>query len=384
MATLFDEGAKALLANPNDANSISGHVRAELEHIEHGAHGQALTFRSPDELLAMEFDDGDRILGDRLLSRGGSLVIAGPGSIGKSRLLLQLGVACRAGLPFVGFETRAQDLTWLILQAENSNRRLQSDFAALREWVGPQHWPQINSGIVIHCLETDADGFLSLDNERTQARIRDAIAKHKPDLIGWDSLFNFGVGDLNSDEAMAGTLLSISRLSRAGDPQRSIILLHHALTGRAGAARAVGYDRSSYGRNSKVLHQWCRAQLNLAPGAPDSNDVIVCSCGKLNDGQLFTPFGIRLNSERMIYDVDPGFDLAVWETDVTGKKSVPLMDVDRVAELCTGALTKAQLAKLVSEDCGCGRTAGFNWVNRAAKAGRLHWTKATETYVRKP
>ena len=144
MATLFDEGAKALLANPNDANSISGHVRAELEHIEHGAHGQALTFRSPDELLAMEFDDGDRILGDRLLSRGGSLVIAGPGSIGKSRLLLQLGVACRAGLPFVGFETRAQDLTWLILQAENSNRRLQSDFAALREWV----WQLARWGLV--------------------------------------------------------------------------------------------------------------------------------------------------------------------------------------------------------------------------------------------
>jgi hypothetical protein len=44
MATLFDEGAKALLANPNDANSISGHVRAELEHIEHGAHWYQLVY----------------------------------------------------------------------------------------------------------------------------------------------------------------------------------------------------------------------------------------------------------------------------------------------------------------------------------------------------
>jgi hypothetical protein len=383
MAALFDDGAKALLTSPNDVKGIAGHVRAELDRLESGRNGDALTIRTPDELLAMQFDESDQILGDRLLSCGGSLVIAGPGSIGKSRLLLQLAVACRAGLPWIGFETRGQELIWLILQGENSNRRLQADFAALRQWIGESHWPQINSGIVIHTLEADADGFLSLDSEQAQRRIKDAIAKHKPDVVAWDSLYNFGIADLNRDEDMAATLLAISRLSKAGNPQREIIVLHHALTGRAGAARAVGFDRSSYGRNSKLLHQWTRAQLNLAPGQPDANDVIVCSCGKLNDGQPFMPFAVRLNPERMIYDVDPGFDLAAWETVVSGKADrEPLMTPDRVAELCRGPATRAELVSAIREDCGCTRESAYRYIRRAEQKRKIKWNSKAEHYLR--
>lgn len=84
-------------------------------------------------------------------------------------------------------------MRWLILQAENSNRRLQADLSALRQWVGAD-WPSDYERLSIHTLESDADRFLSL---------------------------------------------AISRLTRARNPQRSPIVLYHVLAGKAGAARGV-------------------------------------------------------------------------------------------------------------------------------------------------
>ena len=64
---------------------------------------------------------------------------------------------------------------------------------------------------------------------------------------------------------MTATLTVIGRITRQGDPQRIPVILHHALTGKSGAARATGFDRGSFGRNSKVLLGWVRSQINVAP-----------------------------------------------------------------------------------------------------------------------
>jgi hypothetical protein len=350
-------------------------------HASTATNGDRLTIRAPDELLGMTFDDSDRILGDRLLATGQSLVIAGAGSIGKSRLLLQLAVAVITGRQFLGFETRGESLRWLVLQAENSNRRLQADFSALRQWAGTD-WPRVNEQLAIHTLESDADGFLSLDNDPAQRRIAAAIRGTAPDVVAWDSLYNFGIGDLNKDEDMAATLLALSRLSRAGNPNRAVVTLHHALTGKAGAARATGFDRASFGRNSKVLHSWARGQLNVAPGAADSNDVLVMTCGKCSNGREFPPFAVRLDPESMIYEVAPDFNLDAWQADISGSQDrEPLMTPDRVRELCKGAMSKAQLAKAIVADCGCGRASAYRHVQRAERARKIHWSKTSETYV---
>lgn len=340
-----------------------------------------LTLRSPDDLLAMSFDDSDRILGDRLLAKGQSLVIAGAGSIGKSRLLLQLAVAVITGRQFIGFETRGESLRWLILQAENSNRRLQTDLAALRQWAGAD-WPRVNQQLAIHTLESDADGFLSLDNEHAQRRIAAAIRDTGPDVVAWDSLYNFGIGDLNKDEDMAATLLALSRLSRAGNPNRAVVTLHHALTGKAGAARATGFDRASFGRNSKVLHSWTRGQLNVAPGAADSNDVLVLTCGKCSNGREFAPFAARLNPSTMLYEVAPDFDLEAWQGEVTGRAdNSESISPERVAQLCRGSMSKPELAKAIMRDCGCARGTAYRRMEATEKARLIQWSRASETYV---
>jgi hypothetical protein len=58
-----------------------------------GRNGSELSFRSPSEILAMPRNPAANFLGDRLLGVALSLVVAGIGGIGKSRLLLQLLVA---------------------------------------------------------------------------------------------------------------------------------------------------------------------------------------------------------------------------------------------------------------------------------------------------
>lgn len=352
-------------------STLANAARRMCEGYARNGVGKGLTLRQPDDLLAMTFDERDCVLGDWLIAKGQSFVMAGAGGLGKSRLLLQLSVATITGRQFVGLETRAPDLRWMVLQAENSNRRLRGDLAGLRDWAGAKVWPRVNAQLFIHALETDSDGLLSVDSAQTQNRIADSIAECQPDVIAWDSLYNFGAGDLNRDEDMAATLLTISRLSKAGDPQRAIVLLHHALTGRAGALRATGFDRASFGRNSKVLHSWARGQLNVAPGSADANDYLVMSCGKCSNGKEFAPFAVRLNPETMLYEVAPDFDLTAWQGEVAGRRQGPSVTVELIRSVCRPGMTKGELVKAVQNETGCGKSHAYEVIDRAVTAKKI-------------
>ena len=230
-------------ADPRKADAIIAGVRRSLDALdkEH-ATGSHLTIRSPDEILALPEDPHDNILGDRLLAKGQSLTLLGPGGIGKSRMVLQLAASTISGQPFIGLETHGAGLRWLMFQIENANRRLQFDFNHLRE-AYRNDWATINERLLIHTLETDRDGWLSLDAEENQFAIAQAIEAHAPDVITFDPLNQFAIGDPNKDQDMAATCQVIARLCRRGNPQRAIIALHHTITGRAGAAKSFGVER---------------------------------------------------------------------------------------------------------------------------------------------
>src|SRR5262249_10935728 len=95
-----------------------------------------LVVRSAREIVDLKLDENDCLVGDRLLSKSSKLAIVGPGGIGKSRFLLQAAAACISGRDLCSIETHARGLRWLILQTENSNRRLQFDLRALRNEFG--------------------------------------------------------------------------------------------------------------------------------------------------------------------------------------------------------------------------------------------------------
>lgn len=330
-----------------------------------------LTVRRVSEILAMVFDPADMLLANGYLTKGNALSIVGMGGLGKSRVTLQLSVSCILGRAFFGWETQAQGLRWLILQTENGNRRLQYDLARMTGGMTPGEIAKLDEHLFIHTLEHDEDTFVALGNPEGQQRVSDAIAYYDADIVVYDVLRDFGAGDLNADQFMTETCRTIGSITRRGNPKRIPLVVHHALTGRAGAAKATGFDRGGFGRNSKVLQGWTRAQINLAPFDSDNNDVLVVASGKANDAVEFEPFAVRLNPEAMTYERDDSVDLDEWRErmgDGSGKKKarVTVYDVQKlVQESGVEGMTKKEIVAHLKDERGIGKTKAYELVEDA-------------------
>lgn len=342
---------------------------------------QRLTLRKPSEIVAMEFTDDDSILGDRLLEKGGSLSMLGAGGLGKSRFVLQCQAAATTGRSFLGIATRAMGLKWLNIQAENSNRRLKFDLEHIRKWVGEDDWNLVNENVLIHTIESDDDAYLAIENAENVKRIADLIAETKPDIVVFDTLSNLTLGDLNKDQDMNNVWLRLSQLVKAGNPMRAMVLLHHALPGKAGAIKATGYDRAAFGRNSKVLHARTRAQINLTAASEDNNDALVVSCGKNSNGKEFEPFGVKLNLDTMIYEVDSSFSLDSWQADISGKKEGPKVSDEMIAELAKSPIGRPQLVKAIRSETGCASSLAYRRIDYLIASKVLHLNSVNKTII---
>jgi hypothetical protein len=148
----------------NDATPTDSPDKATSKGIE--TPQTILSLRTPAELLAMEFNDDDLYLENGIFAKGQPLTILGPGGVGKSRLLLQFAICMITGRAFLGWNVSKRRTKWLILQAENGNRRLQQDIKKMRVWVGEEGWKAVEENLRIHTLEADHDAFLGLDNQR--------------------------------------------------------------------------------------------------------------------------------------------------------------------------------------------------------------------------
>lgn len=370
-----------VLANPSAAPALAYAAADSLRAaFDRAAGRKGLTVRSPDEILALPIDPAENLLGARLLTRGGQLVIAGAGGVGKSRVLLQLAASVIAGRDFLGLPTYGRGTRWLILQAENDNARLKSDLAALRDWLG-HDWPFVQSRLRIHTLESELDTMLSLDDETTATAVRRLLDAERPDVVCWDSLYSFASGDLNKDQDMRAILTRLHQVSRHREPKRGIVVLHHATTGKAGAAKAAGFDRASFGRNSKVLHSWARGQINVAPLSVDDNNLLAVVCGKASNGREFPPFAVRLNEERMIYELAPEVDVReAMESAQSGKAGDRYqLTNDEIADDASGK-TKSDLARLIQKRFHCSQATAYRLIDRAEEAKVIRLHRQTKSY----
>ena len=275
-----------------------------------------LTIRTIDEIFEMTFDPADLILPNGYLTAGDPTAICGPGGIGKTRLTMHLAMCCRAGRDFLDWPTNGRELLFLFLQTENSSRRLQDDLKKMLSAYPPEEQKHIKAGIFFHTLEQDDDGFLALDFEN-QKRIEKAITDTGAHVVISDPLRDFSLDDLNSDRVMEETVRALLRVIKRGNPKRVPLIVHHAGTGKAGAQKTTGWDRASYGRNSKVLHSKVRAMINVGQAQPNDNSVIIIGSGKANNAPEFAAFAARLNFDTMHYARDDDFDMGSWRDEVS-------------------------------------------------------------------
>jgi AAA domain len=354
--------------------AIQANVVAVEAHEQHKTKRAPLTIRSIGEILTMTFDDTDLILSNGYLARGERTAICGMGGVGKSRLIMQLALCCRVGRDFLGWRTLGRELVWLFLQTENSNRRLKFDLERMLSAFSPAERQAINAGVFFHTLEADDDGFLTLDVENLE-RIANAIADVQADIVIFDPLRDFGTDDLNADRHMTETLREISRVTKRGSPKRIPLVIHHAGTGRAGIQKATGFDRSSFGRNSKVLFSWARAQINVAPGQSDDNSTIVVASGKCSNAPEFEPFGAALNEQTMLYNRDENFDFEAWQHSLESPRGrAEKLSVDILLDLLpsTGSIPKVTVIERL-RDKGIGDKRSRQFISgNLAPSGPIH------------
>jgi hypothetical protein len=356
--------------------------------IEKGGIGfKPLSLRSPLEILKMEFDPADLLLANGYLVKGSALTILGQGGLGKSRFALQLAVCSILGRDFLGWKTSSAEVKWLFIQTENGCRRLKADLGKMLSGLSKQDLAKLDANLRLHTIEHDEDTFVSLGSETGKARIHQAIKTFPADVVVFDVLRDFSIGDLNNDADMAATCAAIGGVVRQGNPHRIPLIVHHATTGRAGIAKASGFDRSSFGRNSKVLLGWTRAQINLAPHGPDSNDVVIVTSGKANDFEEFKPFAVRLNPDSWQYEPAPDIDVEEWKESIAGKtagkKSTATLAhvIERARKAGIDGISKTELVKAIMNETGCGKTKAYDLVDEAEGKKAIHRRKSDDFYV---
>jgi DnaB-like helicase N terminal domain len=183
---------------------------ASLRSLQ-GRNGARFSFRSPSEILAMPRNRSANFLGDRLLGIAQSLVMAGIGGIGKSRLVLQLLVAFIIERVWCGIETHhTRDKLWMLVQTQNSISRLQDDLEPLKKFAG-RDWSLVEKNLFVHTLETDRDLILHLSEPQNARDLENEIRQRNPIGVAFDPLNDLAIGDLSKDVDMKATCREIGR-----------------------------------------------------------------------------------------------------------------------------------------------------------------------------
>lgn len=356
----------------NDLAEVTG--IDSLVEIFNKAIPSTLSILTFDQISTIPVSPHDKLLGDNLLRRGSNMTIVGAGGTGKTRLIYQFLGACYSNQEkFLTFDIHpgARNFKWLVLQAENSVQRLQDTRTSLLKWMAPSAWAKMEKLVKILCPITENDTFLTLDNPEVILRIQHALDLFVPDGIIYDSLYDFGIGDLNKDVDMRKTVTAISRLTRHRNPKRPMIVLHHSLTGQMAGSNAVGANRASFGRNSKVLYNWSRAQINLAPMSEDNNTKLAVSCGKCSDGREFLPFAVNLNEDNMTYVVDSEQDVAEWANEKRTGGTAPSISATEVSSLCGSGISKIALSRKISEITGGSKQNSYRYIRKCLQSGKI-------------
>ena len=337
-----------------------------------------LAARTFTEIYHAIHAEDDNYFGDRMLAESQPCIMLGAAGTGKSRLLLQFAICCILGWKFLGMDTHAKGRRWLFVQTENSTRRLQADARGLAKGLGlsASEIEILGEYLTIHTLESESDSFVGLDSEEEFSAVQTLITDYNPDFVVLDPLNTFTNGNLDSDADMKAACRLITRAVKRGNPNRVPFIVHHALTGKAGAAKAVGWDKGGFGRNSKALVAWARSAFNLTERDPDDNTKLLLACGKNSNGKPFPPIGIVFNDANYVYEIDPEFNLedfkAAVSDDNKGRQAVKSRNFGRLLEMIGDeSIPKAKLRDTLMTEFKMTSYTAYRFINEARDAGLI-------------
>lgn len=256
-------------------------LAAELESPTENM-GQRITIK---ELLSfVPEEDKDSVLGKRYLCKGGSCVVVGQTSAGKSSLGLQMAVMFALGQPFFGLRP-ARPLRSLYLQAENdigdTAEMLQGILLGLclvsetnREQNDAITRVLDKNLIIIRDQTHIGPGFPAYANKLVEI--------HKPDIFWVDPLLSFYGDDINDQRSMS--LFLRANLNPISERTGIIwMLMHHTGKPQKDAAKSQkswsARDFAYMGIGSSELSNWARAIITVVNHGEDEFRVVFAKRG---------------------------------------------------------------------------------------------------------
>jgi phage/plasmid primase-like uncharacterized protein len=268
----------------NDLASQCGEgvVRSHFNTLLGIGMGKRITIK--DLLSFVPDEDPDTVLGKRYLCSGGSCVIVGQTSAGKSSLGMQMAVMWALGLDFFGLKPK-RPLRSVYVQAENDTGDMAEMFQGILLGLGlvdPDNPDQNNA--LVKVLEKNL--IIIRDQTHIGPSFPDYARKisemHQPDLFWVDPLLSFFGEDINDQKAMS--LFLRSELNPISEETGLIwMLMHHTGKPQKDASKQQknwsSRDFAYMGLGSSELSNWARAIITVVNQGEDEFRVVFAKRG---------------------------------------------------------------------------------------------------------
>lgn len=308
---------------------------------------------SPKELLGHEPPDQLQLVGDNEIVMGyeGVVVLAGPGSSGKSLAIDALALAGAIGKgEWMGRKVHRKFRT-LIIQAENGTRRLKRIVEA---WKANHPKVEIDEWVRI---SSPPEGGIPFHRADFREAVRQAIADFEPDLVVCDPWSQ--VASEDAAKEVVDKLGEIRSCFPGGDACPGLLIVAHTKKPRPEDVRK-GRGLTYLVAGSVALPNTARCVYVLLPWSDDmEDDRIYWACPKLNDGAMY---GASVWHRRFgtFFEQDTKTDPKSWGVEESDTEARAISPED-LAEVFEGQsyLTKSALAKRLTKRCGCGESTAY-------------------------
>jgi hypothetical protein len=205
-----------------------------------------------------DHDDDSILLGEnRYLCRGGQLIIAGPSSVGKSSMSLQMAICFALGKDFLGIKCR-KPLKSLIVQAEDDEGDIAEVWESIKASLNlnDEELKQIKKNVIIVPNKTHTgDEFI--------ARLEVYIRRYTPDLVMLNPLLSYIGGDITRQDIASAFLRNgLNRINR--EDKWAYIILHH--TTKPSKEKSAKWQDTMYNMaGASELINWARAIIIVQP-----------------------------------------------------------------------------------------------------------------------
>lgn len=302
----------------------------------------AVTIRTLDQFNVDPESNGNSVLGNRFLCRGGAMLFVGPSGIGKSSWVMQAIIRWSVGQPHFGIASH-KPLRVLVIQAENDD----GDVAEMRDGIfrglqlSKDEQRAICERIKVVCESSAAgDNFIPL--------ISELVKEHKPDLIVIDPLFAYIGGAVDQE--------TCSRFLRNGlnpilhEHQCGLILVHHTNKPSQGKEKSEWQagDFAYLGSGTSELANWARAVIALRSiGSHDVFELVLGKRGKRagivnEDGEPIFSLFVKHGRTGICWENATADEAAEVKSKAGKKPAATIDDVLRLIPL-TGSISQSKL-----------------------------------------